>query len=403
MSLFADNAVTDAELKAMLASLREWREAYYNGNAMVSDAVYDDFEDRARAAAKTRPDGDALKVEVEEFLAGVGAPVGQAPADDSAWDKAKHRSPMGSLNKAQNLTGEDDEHAEFDAWFNGCVRSLGQGADRSMLMSEKLDGISIALYYVDGKLEQAVTRGDGEVGEDITRNVVKMKGVKREIKGFTGDIRGEIILRHTDWQKHFPGYSNPRNAASGIAKRLDGQGVEHLTVLHYRLNRKGKAALDKNVQFEAMRKLGLPTPNSVRVDSLSVARKVYERYVESARANLDYDIDGLVYEFNDAGVWDSLGDRNNRPLAAIAYKFPHEKKPTVLRAIQWQVGNTGRVTPVAIFDTVRLAGANVSQASLHNVQRVEKLKLFEGCNILVSRRNDVIPMVEGNIDENIYI
>lgn len=408
-----DDAISDGELKQILASLREWSEAYYNGSPVVADAIYDSFEDKARSAAKDRPEGDPLRVEVEEFLAGVGAAVPTVPSD-SAWDKAKHRSPMGSLNKAQHQTGLADEHAEFDAWFAECraeIRSMSGMAPLDLFISEKLDGISIALYYVDGTLVQAVTRGDGEVGEDITRNVLKMKGVRKEIKGLTGNVRGEVTLRHSDWKAHFPSYSNPRNAASGIAKRLDGVGCEHLTILHYRLLRDGKADLDKSVQFQAFEKLGMPTPNYVVLHNsgmghdplLADAHKVYERYVESARAALDYDIDGLVIEFNAADVQDALGEKNNRPKGAVAYKFPHEKKPTRLQGIRWQVGNTGRVTPVAIFDTVRLAGADVSQASLHNVQRVEKLKLFEGCNILVSRRNDVIPMVEGNIDEDIYI
>lgn len=100
---------------------------------------------------------------------------------------------------------------------------------------------------------------------------------------------------------------------------------------------------------------------------------------------------------------DSLGELNNRPRGAVAYKFPHESKPTILRGIRWQVGNTGRITPVAEFDTISLAGAKISQASLHNVTRVQKLKLFVGCRIMVSRRNDVIPMVESNLDEGVSV
>lgn len=381
------------EIRANLRSLHEWREAYYNGTPLVSDAVYDSYEDRIREDIESLDKGDPLRVEVEEFLARVGAPVDTST--ESAWEKAKHRSPMGSLNKAQH-TGD---HSEVSQWFQSC-----QVSDRDLFVSEKLDGISIALYYEDGELIQAVTRGDGVTGEDITRNVKRMKDVQVQASSFTGDVRGEIILRHSDWKEHFPTYSNPRNAASGIAKRLEGHGSEHLQVLHYRLNIKGKADLDKEQQFKVMRMLGMPTPNALKVTSLKAACDVYQGYIDGGRARLDYDIDGLVIEFNSAESLDSLGEQNGRPHGAIAYKFPHERKPTVLQSIQWQVGNTGRVTPVAHFDTVRLAGADVSKATLHNLSYIGRLTQDEGfCQgdtIEVSRRNDVIPGVEALITSN---
>jgi DNA ligase (NAD+) len=315
----------------------------------------------------------------------------------------KHQAPMGSLNKAQHdpTLGQSDE---LGTWFKSCLGYLGGDPFKRMIVSDKCDGISIALYYTDGKLTQAVTRGDGEVGEDITRNVVKMKGVVPTIPKFDGFIRGEIVLRKSDWQKHFPTYANPRNAASGIAKRLDGTGSEHLTVLHYQMIRfTGKAIPSKEVEFKVLEKLGAALPSYYMVQGLKAVRDIYARYVDTARDALDYDIDGLVIEFDNPAEMEALGMKNHRPKGAVAYKFPHDKKLSVLRAVQWQVGNTGRITPVAIFDPVKLAGATVTQASLHNARRVEGLKLFPGCSIVVSRRNDVIPMVEENIDEGISI
>jgi len=391
------------QLKVQLRNLREWREAYYNGSALVTDAVYDDVEDQVRAAAKDLDDTDKLKLEIEEFLAGVGAAVVDDAAVDptSKWTKVKHKQPMGSLNKAQ--TGD-----EVTDWLMKSLAKLG-GVSVNGVWSDKCDGISVGLDYEDGKLVRAATRGDGEIGEDITRNVMKMQGVVPFIKGFTGFIRGEIVLRKSDWQAHFPGYANPRNAASGIAKRYDGQGVEHLTVLHYKMVRAtGKALPNKLAEFKVMAHLGCGMPSFGPFTSLDDITALYKRYVDGDREALDYDIDGLVLEFNDPEHMETLGEHNLRPRGGIAYKFPHDKKVSVLRGVEWQVGNSGRITPVAVFDKVNLAGANVTNASLHNISNIDRLvaavgqdSLFEGDQIVVSRRNDVIPYVEEVLQTNV--
>jgi DNA ligase (NAD+) len=395
-------------MTVQLRNLREWREEYYNGTPLVPDAVYDAVEDRIRADAKQLPDDDELRIEIDEFLARVGAPAPSAPApggnDGSKWKKAKHLVKMGSLNKAQPQDQDDpkaDHHVETRAWLADCLSKLGVSS-AAMVWSDKCDGISIALYYTGGKLTAAVTRGDGEEGEDITRNVLKMKGVVPVIKDFEGFIRGEVVLRKTDWKAHFPEKANPRNAASGIAKRESGIGPEHLTVLHYQMIRfGGKRIPDKATEFKLMKALGCELPSWGVATDLQGLLAVYQRYIDGARGALDYDIDGLVFEFSSPDHMGTLGERNNRPRGAVAYKFPHAKKATVLRDVRWQVGNTGRITPVAHFDTVNLAGANVSKASLHNLSNIAKLTavvgkqaLFVGDGIIVSRRNDVIPYVE---------
>ena len=400
-------SVDRKQLAIQLRNLSEWRDAYYNGNALVSDAIYDDVEEQAKEAAAKLPDGDKLKVQVDEFLARVGAPIPDPVAQGGKqhWEKAKHTAPAGSLNKAvpDPDPASTDPDAEVRAWLKDCMSKLGISTMLGVY-SDKCDGISILLYYTDGKLEQAITRGDGAEGEDITRNVVKMKGVKPFIKGFDGDIRGEIVLRKTDWQKHFPTYANPRNAASGIAKRLDGTGSEHLTVLHYRIHRKegtGTPFPNKATEFKVMAHLGCELPSWGEFTNIDELIAVQKRYVDGDRAALDYEIDGIVYEFASPAHRDALGEKNNRPRGAVAYKFPHEKKVTTLREVRWQVGNSGRLTPVSEFDTVQLAGVAVSKASLHNLSNIDKMVravgqefLFVGDQIVVSRRNDVIPYVE---------
>lgn len=372
-------------IKQVLDRMVAANTAYRNGTPTMSDAEYDALEDRLVELVDGADDSFVEVREAKAFLATIGAPVG-----DSGWTKVRHASPMGSLNKAQNET-------DLRGWYVSCGNK-----GTSLIVSDKCDGISVSLRYEGGQLVRAATRGDGEVGEDITRNVVKMKGVVHFIKGFDGHLRGEIVLRRSDWKKHFPTYSNPRNAAAGIAKRLDGVGVEHLTVLHYQMIRDGgKAIPSKAVEFQVLGKVGAGLPTWTEVPDLAAAEAIYADYVSGKRDALDYDIDGLVLEYSDPAVMEALGDLNKRPKGAVAYKFPHAAKPTVLRNIRWQVGKSGRITPVAEFDAVDLAGASVSNASLHNLANIEKLckvagikTLAVGDEILASRRNDVIPYVE---------
>lgn len=371
-------------IREALDRLQAANDAYRRGGVpLMTDSEYDALEDLLAemvADADLVNDGDAYAARA--FLESIGS----APADNSGWTKVRHEVAMSSLNKAQDAT-------EAAAW----ARSVGAG---DIVVSEKMDGISVSLRYVDGVLVRAATRGDGETGEDITRNVVRMKGVVRAIKGFTGHVRGEIVLRRSDHAAHFPDYSNPRNAASGVAKRLDGVGSEHLTVYAYQVVRDAGATPIRRKQDEltVLGRLGFPVPQWQVVASIDAAVALRDNYDRSA---IDYDIDGLVLEVDDLERAAALGELNHRPKGAVAYKFSHMTAETTLRDVVWQVGKSGRLTPVAVFDPVMLAGARVERASLATPDRVTKLRLSKGCRILVARRNDVIPRVEANLDEGI--
>jgi len=392
------------EIQDLVEQLQQAREAYYNDAPIMSDAEYDALEDELRELDPTNA-----------FFKQVGA---KAKAK-TKWKKVKHGAPMGSLMKVQ--TPE-----EYEDWETGTKAKALQAhtagelstISYAVVVSEKLDGISISLRYKDGKLVQAITRGDGTTGEDITRNVLLMKGIVKKARDFTGYIRGEIILRKTDHRKHVPEYKNPRNAASGIAKReSDPEPCKHLTVVCYQVLTDKHSIDRKSLEFKLLKALGFKTPNwrLIKVPDpkkrpqthdkyvAQEVRHLYDEYVAKKRDALDYEIDGLVVEFDDLAVMEHLGEHDGRPKGARAFKFPHEKQPTRLREIVWQVGNSGRVTPVAYFDSVTLAGASVSQASLHNVSNIGRLAHAAKCpqnllgmsdKILVSRRNDVIPYVE---------
>jgi len=364
----------EARVAELAERLAEYRRRYYEGEPVISDEAYDALEDELRSLAPAHP-----------VLAKVGSPV---VAD--SWQKARHEIPMGSLNK---VTSSD----ELEEWVSRCDALLAkeelEGIRDDLYVAEKLDGISIELIYRRGRFVDGITRGDGETGERITPNVARMRGVPGRIdhEG-TLSVRGEIILRLSDMKDHFADYTSPRNAAAGTARRLDGGGNEHLTVLCYDLAE--ELDLETEVaKFELLRGLGFATPNTYRGPFDEVV-SIYEDYASAKRTSLDYEIDGLVVRANSLAKQAALGDLNRRPRGAIAFKFASPMKVSRVRDIRWDTGPSGRVTPVAIVEPVLLAGAKVQRASLHNVANVQRLGIGVGDEVVVSRRNDVIPYIE---------
>ena len=361
----------------LASAITEARTAYYAGTPTMTDAEFDALEDSLRALDPNHP---------------VLGNVGTAPS--SGWTKVTHKTPMGSLNKAQ-------DESDMLQWFQTTV-----GNSPEVLVVDKLDGISISLRYDNGSLTQAVTRGDGITGEDITRNVRLMKGIPANMGDWSGYVRGEIVCYKADFNAHFQGDSNPRNTAAGTAKRQsDPSKCKHLTVVAFDMNPDVGVLIQKEQELTALAGAGFTTPSWIVAQQGTVqVQSIYDAYVARDRDALPYEIDGLVLIINDTSDWLLTGEKNHRPAGSIAYKFPHEAQSTVLRNIRWQVGNTGRVTPVAEFDPVGLAGATVKQASLHNVANIGRLTdgngFMKGAGILVSRRNDVIPYVEALISQD---
>jgi len=366
--------VKKTELTKLVADLQRFKDAYYNGAPLISDAAYDALEDTLRAVDPKHA-----------FFGTVGAPVRAV----TEWEKARHAIPMGSLNKAVN-------EEEFRKWAARCDELATQQQlspiSSNLFVTEKLDGLSLAVTYQRGVLKEAITRGDGQVGERITPNAARMKGVPGKLKKATSlTVRGEIILTLSDLKKAFPGAANPRNQAAGTSKRFDGQGCEHLTVLFYDLD--GIDHATEEEKFEILKDLSFLTPFQLTTD-LDGALAEHQRYAKKKRAALDYEIDGLVMRANDVHVHTMLGEVNNRPRGAVAYKFASQAQVTKVVDILWDTGSSGRVSPVAVVAPVVLAGATVQRASLANASRVAELDIGIGDDVLVSRRNDVIPYVE---------
>lgn len=358
-----------------------WEAAYEQGKPLVSDEQYDAARDELRSI---RPGSSALKK------------IGATPVTE--WAKVAHGFTMGSLDKV-NLP------EELLQWAKGTGVPVSDDPGFLWLFwTEKLDGISIHLRYENGHFVQAITRGDGTTGEDITPNVRRMKGVVKNVPGFTGSIRGEIVLFKSDLAKHFPDYANTRNAAAGISKRYDGKGCEHLTVMVY-------SVLDSNMleatahnhgdeltQFLWLKSQGFNTPSCEAVSRVSHVNRIWEQYQETLRDSLDYDIDGLVVRVNRLDLQYGLGEKDGRPLGATAFKFAPITRITTLRAVEWQVGASGRITPVAVVDPVNILGATIDHASLYNVAFIRKHNLEIGCQVLLTRGGDVIPKILGRVN-----
>ena len=344
------------------------RNDYYNSIPTVTDEVYDAWTDELAE----------LQMNNQAVIA-IGAPA------VSEWPKVTHQSPMGSLTKVNLPT-------ELETWVKNLQR---HGAEELLVASEKMDGISIELSYEDGNLVQASTRGDGFIGEDITPNVVRMKGVVKKLPDqYTGSVRGEIVLRKEDLAKHFQGYSSTRNTAAGTAKRFDGMKCEHLSVYCYKIS-DDETIKTETSMFKKLESWGFHTPNwsTTSLSSKISPQTLWQQYQDKLRDKLPYDIDGLVISLDDLEYQLSLGDQDNRPLGSTAFKFAPIMRETTLRAIEWQVGTIGRITPVATFDAVHLLGANVTNASLYNLSYIKTLGLDIGAKILVARVGDVIPRV----------
>ena len=356
-----------AELEKLIV---KYQTSYYNGEGEISDAEF-----------------DALWDELKELDPG-NAVLQKVGADSGNFEKARHVMPMGSQEKAANPE-------QFLAWAE-------KHKYDEYLVEYKLDGASLELQYENGYLVRAVTRGDGSIGDDITANAKKMSGVNAaiykdgELVPFTGGVRGEVIMTHEVHKKYFSDKANCRNAANGLMKRKDGTGSEYLTLITYdALSTDGKSFF--TTEQEKIRWLMDCGFNVVRLVICRNAERViaYRAKVMEERSNLEYDIDGLVVKESAINFEDASRARPDRQ---IAFKFSLEEAVTVLRAVEWSISGA-TYTPVAIFDEVELNGTKVQRASLANPDTMRKLGVKIGSHVVVVKRGEIIPKIEGVVEE----
>lgn len=351
-------------INELVAKIQEARSAYYNGTSIITDAVYDGLIYNLR---KLDSNHDELKK------------VGADPV--SEWAKYQHKAQMGSLDKVNNSQ-------EFNAWYS--KYAVGE----KLFVSHKLDGLSLSIIYENGQLVKAVTRGNGLIGEVITKNVVKMEGIPLQLpNNISATVRGEILLHNVKLTKHFPDYKNTRNAASGISRRYDGSGSEHLTVYCYEIISDDLDLSSEEDQMDTLVEFGFLIPGFYVFSKPEEVIDFVSEFNLNIRSTLPYCIDGLVVRNNSLAKQAEYGSLNNRPRGAVAYKFDAEEFETEITNILVQVGNSGRITPVAVVKPVDILGVTVEKASIHNQSYIIDLNLNVGCTVTVKRANDVIPQI----------
>ncbi len=357
-----------AELRSQI--LKAKQAYYYGGTSPISDAQYDSLEDELRALAPN----DAI-------FSIVGAPI----PPDAMLTKAPHRIKMGSQSKVNTI-------AEFEEWYE---KSSAGGA---LHMSLKGDGASAAAYYEAGELIQVISRGDGSIGEDITANAFKFKGLPASVPDeFTGAIRMEVILTVEDWGVVDSVRSkNPRNAGTGIMGRKNGVQSELLTCFAFDIEevRGGDSFpfLTEQQKCERLRELGC---NVIQYEICKDAAEAigFYRSIVKTRDSLPFWIDGVVIKVNDLSVQNELGITAGRPKGQIAWKFDSAGAESVLLSVSISGGHTGALIPNAQLKPVQIGGTTVSNASLANWDEVARLDLAVGDALWVIKANDIIPKV----------
>ncbi len=379
------------EMRALVDRLNQYRDAYYNKNeSPVSDQEYDRlFDQLARLEAETGI------VYADSPTATVGY---QAV---SKLTKVTHNHPLLSLGKTTDIR-------EFCDYFEG----------KPMNLMAKMDGLTASIVYRQGQLVRAESRGNGEVGEDITHTARTFANLPQRIP-FPGEliVDGECIIDYPTFRniirQEQTDYKNPRNLVSGTVRQLDSRvaarrGVKFIAWKLY-------AASDENgvpladtrtysAAFALLAKLGFSVVPHVSLENRypdgESRREAMETEMEALQqdcAALGYPIDGLVGSFDDVAYGLGLGSTGHHPKHSLAFKFYQDRNETVLRDIEWSTNRTGQVNPVAIFDPVEIDGTTVSRASLNNVSIVKELELGLGDTITVIKANQIIPMVTDNL------
>ena len=387
-----------SEIESLVEKLNKYSVAYYkDARPLVSDAEYDRLYDRL------------VKLETEHPELKSPCSPTQRVGDDTiqGFEDVKHTIPVLSLDKAYGIADLEN--------FRQRISKAGF-KDVSFSLEEKIDGLSVVLYYEHGALFKAVTRGNGIVGSDITAGVRTIKSVPLLLeKPITIACRGELYLDKKSFERIngtlSEPYANARNLAAGLIKRQKTSEVAGtgLDIFIYEGFLSENAPENKDIVFNShaemlgfLTDLGFRTNPHTRFVGFAEFDRIGEFMEEAtrARATLGYDIDGMVLKVDDFSIREKLGYTQHHPRWAIAYKFESPVAKSVLKDIQVQVGRTGRLTPVALFDKTFLLGSYIENASLHNKGYINELEIAIGDEISFSKRGDVIPQVEEVLEKN---
>lgn len=368
---------------------------YYNqDNPEIEDAQYDELMRQLKKLEAENPEL-ITKDSPTQKVGGV--------AKREAGVLVKHDVPMLSL---QDVFSAE----EVETFVDNMQKELD---NPEFVVEEKIDGLSLALRYVDGELKLAVTRGDGVVqGEDVTANAMQIKDIKKKLKEKLPyfEVRGEVYMTREAFslvneKQELLGkrlFANPRNCAAGTLRQLDSKITKerNLSMFIFNLQKVEGIELKSHTQaYEFMHKQGMKIIHSYKVCKTKeeVLQAIEE--IGNRRGDLDYDIDGAVVKINDFAQREKLGATSKVPKWAIAYKYPPEEKETKLLNIELSVGRTGRITPTAVFEPVWLCGTKVERATLHNQDFIDDLDIRIGDTIKVYKSGEIIPKVRCVIKE----
>ena len=400
--IFPENFMTNiqTQIDNLRKTLRQYEYEYHVlDNPTVPDSEYDRLFHQLKALELAHP----------EFLTSDSPTqrVGAKPL--SGFSQIRHEIPMLSLDNAFS----DEE-------FNAFVKRI---EDRLIVLPKpltfccepKLDGLAVSILYVNGILTQAATRGDGTTGEDITANIRTIRNIPLQLLTDNPparlEVRGEVFMPHAGFERlneyalehGEKTFANPRNAAAGSLRQLDpnitskrplvlnaygigiAEGVE-LPNTHY-------------ARLQWLKSIGIPVNPEIRLCNGTNEVLDFYRDIQNKRSSLGYDIDGTVLKINDIALQNELGFISKAPRWAIAYKFPAQEELTVLNDVEFQVGRTGAITPVAKLEPVFVAGVTVSNATLHNGDEIERLNIAIGDTVVIRRAGDVIPQIIGVLHE----
>lgn len=388
----------EARVRSLREQLNEHNYRYYVMDApSIPDSEYDHlFQELKRLEEDhpelLRPDSPTQR-------------VGAEPLD--AFRQIKHRVPMLSLDNVFDAES-------LSSYVKKLQERLAIETDLQFVAEPKFDGVAISLFYQNGLLEYAATRGDGETGEDVTQNVRTIRSVPLSLRGEgypeALEVRGEILmpkavfedLNRNATEAGEKVFVNPRNAASGSLRQLD-PGMTAKRKLHlfaYSVGySQGRLPDTHSETMNLLKDWGFAVSEYVRCVSGDAGCQAYREELASARPGLDFDIDGIVYKVDRFDYQQALGFVSRAPRWAIAYKFPAEEAVTELLGVDFQVGRTGVLTPVARLKPVFVGGVTVSNATLHNLEELARLDLKIGDAVVVQRAGDVIPKVVRSVPE----
>jgi len=383
------NKKVEAEIEDLREKLHHHEYLYYVlDQPEISDAEYDRMMRRLQELEAAHPEMVTSESPTQR--------VGGKPRE--GFVKVRHSSPMLSLDNALN----EDEMRAFDQR----VRELLKGEPFEYVAELKLDGLSMAVHYENGKMVRAITRGDGQTGEDVTENARTIRSVPLRVKSKLPafEVRGETLftkqaferLNARQLQQGLPPFANPRNAAAGSLRALEPTltASRQLEYSPYFLLVDGKFYFDSHWEsLEELARMGFKV-NSHRKKCAGLEDVLeFNKNWESKRESLSYEIDGVVIKVDSIRQQAQLGWTAKAPRWAIAFKFPAHQEQTVVEGIEVQVGRTGTLTPVAHLKAVKIAGVTVTRATLHNEDEIVRLGVEIGDTVLVERSGDVIPKV----------